>query len=59
MNKHLLFLLAVLILVFIAVLVVLVLPEGKSAPERLKEAIINSDKDGVKKALNDGADPNL
>ena len=59
MKKHLLFLLAVLILVFIAVLVVLVLPEGKSAPERLKEAIINSDKDGVKKALNDGADPNL
>ncbi len=50
---------AVIVLIFLVVLVVLVLPEGKSADERLKEAIINNDRDGVKKALNDGANPNM
>ncbi len=59
MKKHLLLVLALLLVVFIAVLVVLVLPEGKSVDDRLKEGIINNDKDIVKKALNDGADPNI
>ena len=59
MKSRLALVTAVLALIFIVVLVVLVLPEGKSADERLKEAIINNDKDGVKKALNAGADSNL
>lgn len=59
MKKHLFLVLGVFLLVFIAVLVVLILPDGKSADDRLKVGIINNDKDGVKKALNDGADPNI
>ena len=64
MKNRLALVSAVLALIFLIVLTILVLPEGKSADEksadeRLKEAIINNNKDEVKKALNDGADPNL
>lgn len=59
MKTRLAVLIAVLAVIFTIVLIVLVLPEGKSADDRLREGIINNEKDVVKRALNDGADPNL
>ena len=57
MQKNLLIVLAVLAVVFLGILLVLVIPERKSADERLSEGITNNDESLVKKALQEGANP--